>query len=597
MIRKFLGGLFVLLLAGMLTLPALGAADEEIQAAIDAGVQWLVAEQDINGEWPYYGELGPTGFGVLKLEDYAFESGTDPFDPAYEYYDEVRLGFGYIFDQAQTDSDGVFFRRSGGGHETYSTGIVMMTIAASQDPDHVVDSGPLAGWTYLDVVQGCVDWFAANQNGDGGWKYNPPPGEEASDQSNTGYAVLGLRYAQEFGCSIPASILAGLENWVTNIQDPVDGDTNDGGSWYMIDWSWVNLLKTGNLLFEMALLGDTVTAPRVHDALDYIARHWDDANWDPGWQGTGVPPMDHPDYQTMYCLMKGFAALGIPMINVGGIERDWFDEFTDAIIASQNADGSWPPDGWGNSLLTTQWALLVLEYVVPPYEILIDIKPGSFPNSINPGQNGTIPVALLSTPEFDATTVEPDSLTFGRTGGEDSLAYRGKKNPRPQVGYEDVNGDGLLDLVAHFVAETCGFLAGDELGHLRGETFDGLSIFGSDSVRTVPPNETTAIDALPMEIAAGLSVSVVPSPIRDVHTAYFEVVGPMAAQIGQSRVKVFDLSGALIWEQISAGSEIAWHTEDLYGRFLANGVYIYQVLVEVEGRWISVAVDKIAILR
>ena len=135
------------------------------------------------------------------------------------------------------------------------------------------------------------------------------------------------------------------------------------------------------------------------------------------------------------------------------------------------------------------------------------------------------------------------------------------------------------------------------LEHLKGETYDGLEIFGSDSVRTVPPHETAAIDAIPMEIAAGLSVSVAPSPIRDVHTAYFELVGPMAVEVGQLQVKVFDLSGALVWEQIAAGAEIAWHTEDLHGRFLANGVYVYQVLAEVEGSWISVVVDKIAILR
>jgi hypothetical protein len=591
MIRKLFSGVLMLLIAGFLMLPALGATEAEIETAISAGIAWMADQQDVNGEWPYWDEIGPTGFGVLKLEDYAFEQDKTPFDSDYEYVDEVLLGFDYIFGQAQTDSNGVFFGNAWGGHETYSTGIVMMTITTSQAPDRVVGSGPLAGWTYQEVVQGCVDWFAATQNGDGGWKYDPPPELNDSDQSNTGYAVLGLRYAQEFGCTLPASIFAGLENWVTAIQDPVNGDPEDGGSWYRIGWSWVNLLKTGNLLFEMALLGDTVATPRVQDALDYIARHWDDANWDPGWQGPGFGGEENPEYQTMYCLMKGFAALGIQTID----GRDWFEEFTDAIVASQNDDGSWPEGYWGNDLLATQWALLVLEYIVPPYEVLIDIKPGSFPNSINPDQNGTTPVAILSTPEFDAATVDPDSLTFGHTGDEVSLAYRGKKNPRPQVGYEDVNGDGLIDLVAHFITELCCFVEGDEVGHLKGETYDGLDIFGSDSVRIVPPNGPAA--AAPLGGPAALSVVVAPSPIRDVHTAYFEVVGPMAVEIGQLWVKVFDLSGALVWEQMSAGAEIAWHTEDLYGRFLANGVYIYQVLAEIGGDWRSVAVDKIAILR
>jgi hypothetical protein len=44
-----------------------------------------------------------------------------------------------------------------------------------------------------------------------------------------------------------------------------------------------------------------------------------------------------------------------------------------------------------------------LELTIP---VLIDIKPGSDPNSINLGSRGTVPVAILSTQDFDATTVD-----------------------------------------------------------------------------------------------------------------------------------------------------------------------------------------------
>ena len=36
--------------------------------------------------------------------------------------------------------------------------------------------------------------------------------------------------------------------------------------------------------------------------------------------------------------------------------------------------------------------------------VAIDIKPGSYPNSINLKSNGKVPVAILSSPTFDATT-------------------------------------------------------------------------------------------------------------------------------------------------------------------------------------------------
>ncbi len=110
--------------------------------------------------------------------------------------------------------------------------------------------------------------------------------------------------------------------------------------------------------------------------------------------------------------------------------------------------------------------------------VAIDIKPGSFPNSINTKSRGRIPVAVLSTLGFDAPAeINRDSLRFGRTGDELSLSHCG--------GGEDVNGDQLADLVCHFFAQRTGFQAGDTEGILRGETVGGTAIEASDSVRIV----------------------------------------------------------------------------------------------------------------
>ena len=116
----------------------------------------------------------------------------------------------------------------------------------------------------------------------------------------------------------------------------------------------------------------------------------------------------------------------------------------------------------------------------PVVEVTIDIKPGSDPNSINPKSKGKIPVAILSTLDFDAPSeVDQDSLTFGPTGDEDSLAFC---SPSP----EDVNDDGYYDLVCHFYTQSAEFKCGDEWGYLKGQTVDGVLIEGSDSVRIVP---------------------------------------------------------------------------------------------------------------
>jgi hypothetical protein len=110
-------------------------------------------------------------------------------------------------------------------------------------------------------------------------------------------------------------------------------------------------------------------------------------------------------------------------------------------------------------------------------EITIDIKPGSNRNSINPKSKGKIPVAILSTEDFDAPNMtDQDSLTFGPQGDEDSLAFC---NPNG----EDLNEDGLIDLVCHFYTQLTGFGCDDVEGILMGNTTDYIPIVGKDSVK------------------------------------------------------------------------------------------------------------------
>ena len=109
----------------------------------------------------------------------------------------------------------------------------------------------------------------------------------------------------------------------------------------------------------------------------------------------------------------------------------------------------------------------------------IDIKPGREPNSINPQSKGTVPVAILSTVDFDAPArVNRSSVRFGRTGQELSLRSCDRRG-------QDVNGDGLADLVCHFKTRATGLQTGDTVGVLTGMTKDGSPIIGWDSVRIV----------------------------------------------------------------------------------------------------------------
>jgi N-acetylneuraminic acid mutarotase len=116
------------------------------------------------------------------------------------------------------------------------------------------------------------------------------------------------------------------------------------------------------------------------------------------------------------------------------------------------------------------------EYTPEETSIAIDIKPGTFPNSINPRGKGVIPVAILTTDTFDATAVDPTTVRFGPNGTEAAPV---------QSALEDVDGDGDTDMILHFKTQDTGIVCGDTSASLTGETFSGEAIEGSDSIKTV----------------------------------------------------------------------------------------------------------------
>ncbi|HEX4824734.1 MAG TPA: hypothetical protein VFV19_10490 [Candidatus Polarisedimenticolaceae bacterium] len=105
----------------------------------------------------------------------------------------------------------------------------------------------------------------------------------------------------------------------------------------------------------------------------------------------------------------------------------------------------------------------------------IDIQPGSFPNTINPRSKGVTPVAILSVPGFDARSVVPSTVRFGKTGTETGPVH---------YSYQDVDLDGDLDLVLTFKTQSTGIRCGTTSAVLRGTLVTGQTMDGTDSVVT-----------------------------------------------------------------------------------------------------------------
>jgi len=115
--------------------------------------------------------------------------------------------------------------------------------------------------------------------------------------------------------------------------------------------------------------------------------------------------------------------------------------------------------------------------------------------------------------------------------------------------------------------------------------------------KAVVPEGEELPPAPPAASAAEFKFVNVPNPIRDVHTTTFKVLGPLSSMVTEIKVQVFDLTGKLVWEGTASGAELTWHTDDLTGAYLANGVYLYKVYVKVGDAWISSGVLKLVIQR
>jgi hypothetical protein len=108
--------------------------------------------------------------------------------------------------------------------------------------------------------------------------------------------------------------------------------------------------------------------------------------------------------------------------------------------------------------------------------VLIDIKPGSDSNSINPFAQSIIPVAILGSDALDIGEVDLATLAFGPDGARPVHNEGGH--------LADVNEDGFADLLSHYSTRYTGIAMGDTDACVTGELLSGVPFEGCDTIRT-----------------------------------------------------------------------------------------------------------------
>jgi|GEM_PF-1373456 len=127
-------------------------------------------------------------------------------------------------------------------------------------------------------------------------------------------------------------------------------------------------------------------------------------------------------------------------------------------------------------------------------KVAVDVKPTSCPNPLNTNDNGVLPVAILGTPTFDISTVDPATVNILgvapiRWAVEDVAApylpFVGKLNCNECT---TLGPDGFKDLTFKFDAAAIVKALGPVVDNqcivlpIRGKTLDGVRIVGEDVV-------------------------------------------------------------------------------------------------------------------
>lgn len=201
-------------------------------------------------------------------------------------------------------------------------------------------------------------------------------------------------------------------------------------------------------------------------------------------------------------------------------------------------------------------------------EVLIDIRPGNSSNIINLKSKGKIPVAILSTENFDATTVDPLSVTFG-PGEARAVHERGH--------FTDIDNDGDIDLLLHFKIQDCEFPCESTEAILNGITNAGIQITGEDAIQTIHCDLNKTGDQLITPGSFRLLQNY-PNPFNPATTISYHI--PEQTHV---RIDIFDVTGkrikTLLDAPIASGTHsIKWQGTFDDGKTVPSGVYFYRMI-------------------
>jgi len=192
--------------------------------------------------------------------------------------------------------------------------------------------------------------------------------------------------------------------------------------------------------------------------------------------------------------------------------------------------------------------------------VVVDIRPGCYPNVINIQSKGVMPLAIMTTPTFDATIVDPLSVRFGPS-------YAMESHGKGHV--EDADGDGDKDMVLHFKTQETGIQCGQVMTGLTGNTLSGVPIAGQDPIVVIGCGLSKPVGGKgTADVPTDFLLHSRPNPFNPSTTISYAL--PVDADVS---LVVYDVLGREVAQLADGEVKAGYHNVIVDGSNWASGLY------------------------
>ena len=317
--------------------------DADTEAAVAAGLRWLVRFQRSDGSWDPLASgagqersplgmsragagrratMGLSGMALLAL----LGAGNTHRDG--EYAGEVHAGLSYLIrNQAP---DGSLAGNAGTYDRTYSHG--MAALALCEAAAMTGDDAAIA------AAEAAVAYTARQQHPTtGGWRYVPG---DPGDLSQLGWQAMVLSSGRQAGIAINPQTTSGAFRFLRSVRAG-----QAGGLASYRPGEAPSRTMTAEALATRLLLGEQVPQREIDEAETYLMAE--------------PPGVGQDNYYYWY-----YASLALHQLQDDAWRR-WNERMKQRLVARQLPDGSWPTDsvwgGYGGSVYTTAIGCMCLE--------------------------------------------------------------------------------------------------------------------------------------------------------------------------------------------------------------------------------------------